>query len=232
MTPFSRRANHPSLLSLSWMTRPVAGLSSKAVNRLCQPNDKGKGATLFTICLSGRRRILNSPRVTSCWTSGFLVQGLSPLFQGRSFWTNGLAMKFTRRASCCTGSCARPTMLPASKSLGGPERRSPQRIVLMSHIGLDARFHHRWSSAALEGCFDARRAAAIWARGATKLLQQARACCLALGCLLRAGIFPDGWTPNRKNRTSELRCWDTGSASFLLGRKRPSVSSDLAVCAR
>lgn len=232
MTPLSCHANHPSISSFSWLTRPVAGLSAKAVNRLCQPVNIGEGATLFSNCLSGRRQFLNSPRATSCGTPGFLDQGLSPLFQGRTFWTNGLALKFTRRASCCTCSCARPTILPASKSLGGPERRSPQRIVLMSHIGLDARFHHRWSSAALEGSFDARRAAAIWARGATKLLQQARACCLALGCLLRAGIFPDGWTPNRKNRTGKLRCWDTGSASFGLGPKCPSVSSDLPVCAR
>lgn len=168
MTLFSRRTNHPSFLAISWMTHPVAGLSTKVVNQLCQPIVRGKEATLFTICLSERWRILNSPRATSCWTLGYLVQGLSPLFQGCSFWTNGLALKFTRRASCCTGPCARPTMLTASKFLGGPERRSPQRIVLMSHIGLNARFHHRWSSAALEGYCDARRAAAIWARGATK----------------------------------------------------------------
>lgn len=188
MRPFVLPYKISPFLNL-WMTGSVDPLSSVSVNWHSHPVDSCLGAPLFTICLSERRQILNSPHATSCWTPGYLVQGLSPLFQQAAFWTNPIQLKFTRRASCCTGPCARPTMLPASKSLGGPERCSPQRIVLMSHIGLDARFHHRWSSAVLEGCFDARRAAAIWARGATKLLQQARACYLALGAPLGWAFF-------------------------------------------
>ncbi len=166
-----------------WLTCPVADLSTKSVNRLCQPNNRGEGAALFKIWLAGRHQISNSPHATSCWTPGFLGKGLSPLFQPVSFWTNEPQPKFTRRASCC----ARPTMLQTSeKPTWGPD---PCR----SFLGATHRAGRPLSTSLVEPSprgLDRRAAGGRdMAAGAAISLQLAGAICLALGARLGRAFF-------------------------------------------
>lgn len=224
MKPFSSRSIRPSISSFSWMTRPVAGPSTKAVNRLCQPSDRGEGATLFTICLSGRRRILNSPRATSCWTPGFLDQGFSPLFPQVAFWTNPTQLKFTRRASCC----ARPTMLQTS------ETPTWGTAPCRSFLGAMHRVEHPPSTSLVEptpGGLDRRAAGGRnVSAGANTFLQMAGATCLALGAHLGWAFFMFAGRKLEKPGRSFGR-WGALITSSSLGTECPSVSSGLAACA-
>ena len=224
MLPFSS-PEIPLQTFVFWLTCLVAGLSTKPVNRLCQPIDRGQGAALFKIWLAGRRQISNSPRATSCWTPGHLGKGLSPLFQPVSFWTNEPQPKFTRRASCC----ARPTMLqtseiptwdpgPCRSFLGATHRAGrplSTSLVERSPRGLDRR--------AAGGRDMAARAAIS--------LQMAGAICLALGARLGRAFFKLADRQPEKPDQPFGR-WGARTASIRLGPDCPSVSSGLVACAR